>query len=157
MEKEAKVKGLRVIVRLEVDGEAQDAAKAFCRTLLPDASQKQTLHLWGGETTVSLPAEHGKGGRNQEFMATCLKCLPSGAQDWALASVATDGVDFLPESAGGIITADTIRCAAAENIDVDSYLKKHDSYNLLRLLSAHIATNKPTQTNVGDIMAHVQL
>ncbi len=48
----------------------------------------------GGETTVTLTVDHGKGGRNQEIgLAAALKLKSCNLRDIVLSSVGTDGTD----------------------------------------------------------------
>lgn len=42
-------------------------------------------------------------------MIACLKHLKEYKNNWALISIATDGKDFIKESAGGIIDQETIK------------------------------------------------
>ena len=153
----AKKEGLLVKIKNNVAGEAGDVAREFCMKI---NKKKPIFLLYGGETTVKLPKSHGAGGRNQEFIAVCLKYLQNvklSDKHWALASIATDGVDFIKQSAGGIIDNDTLRFIENKSIDVNNYLNKHDSHNLLKVINANVFIGDPTGTNVGDIMMYLQL
>ncbi|MEY6433757.1 DUF4147 domain-containing protein, partial [Thioalkalicoccus limnaeus] len=50
------------------------------------------LHLWGGETTVRLPNEPGRGGRNQQLALSAARAIAGCADCW-FASIGTDGSD----------------------------------------------------------------
>jgi len=54
-----------------LQGDALEAAKNIARYL---KQAPPGIHLWGGETTVSLPERPGIGGRNQSF-AYRLPCV----------------------------------------------------------------------------------
>ena len=151
----AEKKGITVIKKGGIQGESQLVAKRICQSLNKHKIKCPILFIYGGETTVTISNNTGKGGRNQEFISACLKYLDHGKLKnyrWAAASVASDGVDFISESCGGIIDRMTIRELKRRNIDLDSYLKRHDSYNLLDTINSNLSTNGPTGTNVGDIM-----
>src|SRR5690625_3933637 len=48
-------------------GEASDVGREIGRRLAGLQVDKPTCLLMGGETTVTLAADHGRGGRNQEL------------------------------------------------------------------------------------------
>lgn len=152
----AKQEGLKIKIKNNVAGEAKDVAQEFCTEIV---NKNPAFLLYGGETTVKLPRSHGVGGRNQEFVAACLKYLKNVklSGHWALASIATDGVDFIRCSAGGMIGGDSLNFIKSKNIDVDEFLIKHDSHNLLKTIKANLFIGQPTGTNVGDLMMYLQL
>ena len=107
--------------------------------------------LSGGETTVTLGANPGKGGRNQEFaLAFLLQSGESLNQVVALAG-GTDGEDGPTDAAGGIVDAGTwestkrLGIAAAED-----YLRRHDAYTFLDRTASLLRTGL-TQTNVMEL------
>ncbi|MEK7643722.1 MAG: DUF4147 domain-containing protein [Patescibacteria group bacterium] len=137
-------------------GEAKDVARRFCAEI--NRQKKITLLAYGGETTVKLSKRHGVGGRNQEFVAICLQYLKNAklSKSWALVSLSTDGVDFIKQSAGGIIDNGSLDFVKTKNIVVQEYLDKHDSHNLLKAVRANLFIGNSTGTNVGDIMAYLR-
>lgn len=152
----AKQEGLKIKIKNNVAGETKTVAQEFCTEIV---KKRPTFLLYGGETTVKLPRSHGVGGRNQEFVVACLKYLKNVklSGDWALASVATDGADFIKQSAGGMIGNDSLNFIKNKNIDVDKFLGKHDSHNLLKAIKANLFISNSTGTNVGDLMMYLQL
>ncbi|MBI5401585.1 DUF4147 domain-containing protein [Candidatus Wolfebacteria bacterium] len=153
----AKKQGWIVKTKNNIAGEVKDVAREFCTEI--NHNKKTNLLLYGGETTVKLSKSHGVGGRNQEFVVACLKYLKNAklSKPWALASIATDGIDFIKQSAGGMIDGDILKIIKNKNIDVDKYLSKHDFHNLLKSINSNLFVNNSTGTNVGDIMAFSQL
>lgn len=150
--------GFIVKSKNNVSGETQDVAREFCAEITKQNFKRPSLLVYGGETTVSLPAQHGMGGRNQEFVLTCLKYLDKNIPShWALASIATDGVDYITKSAGGIIGNDALNIMKKKDVSLNKYLVRHNSYNLLKLINANIFVGKSTGTNVGDLMIYLQL
>ena len=64
--------------------------------------------LSGGETTVTLPSDHGQGGRNQEWvLAAALHLGPEFLQNAAILSGGTDGEDGPTDAAGAVADAET--------------------------------------------------
>ena len=105
--------------------------------------------LLGGETTVTLSQQHGKGGRNQEFiLSSLLHCKLNG--DWCIASLATDGIDFIEDAAGAIIDNHTL----TNKTELRQCLDMHNSYQILQRLKAIISTGY-TGTNVADLVVYV--
>ncbi len=154
----AENEGIDVSTKIHVDGEASETALEFCNEITKRKKDSANMLLYGGETTVHLPKTHGIGGRNQEFAVACLKYLDSmGSNDWCVAAIATDGVDFIKESAGGIIDSSSQDVIKEKKYDIDEFLEKHDSHNLLKSIGSNVVTEKGTGTNVGDIMVYLQI
>ncbi|MBI2108823.1 MAG: DUF4147 domain-containing protein [Parcubacteria group bacterium] len=156
VKKEAERLSIATVVEPRIQGEAKEVARRIYEDTRARLITKPTLFLYGGETTVTLDYPHKKGGRNQEFIATCLhlaslRPLPG---NWCIASIATDGVDFIAESAGAIIDADTLRVIEEKELtnSIASFLEVHKTGSLLRPINSNIDTGGPTGTNVGDII-----
>ncbi len=151
---EAQKHGFKTIKHQHVQGEAKDVARNLCKMVARQRIVKPTLFLLGGETTVTLPSQHGKGGRNQEFVLACLEYLMKHPMPnkWTIASVATDGVDFIDESSGAIIDNDSLNSVCKKGMNVSEYLHNHDSYNLLSRINSNIYVKGVTGTNVCDII-----
>jgi len=151
----SKKNNLETIVKCGVEGEAKDAAYKFCCHIKKISKKKKAIILiYGGETTVTLSKKNGLGGRNQEFTTACLKYLSNSENDfqWTVASIASDGIDFIKISAGGIIDKNSIDMLKEKKINLDNYLENHNTYKLLSLINSNIKSAGPTGTNVGDIM-----
>src|SRR3989344_2850174 len=125
----AEKEGITVVVESKVQGEARNVAYTLCSSIHRVPITKPTLFLFGGETTVTLDHPHKKGGRNQEFILAALQYLnirPFSGK-WCVASIGTDGIDFIEDSTGGIIDEDSLRLAKEKGLDVaiSSFLEKH--------------------------------
>eukprot|EP01083_Nonionella_stella_P022682 62712_1 len=87
----------------------------------------------GGETTVTLSKNHGKGGRNQEIgLAAALRMKSCRLRDIVLASVGTDGTDGPTDAAGSVvdgITIDRVESSNGGTMSGKDALEKHDAYN----------------------------
>lgn len=107
--------------------------------------------LSGGETTVTLSAESGKGGRNQEFVLACLLKLGlAGMRNVVVLSGGTDGEDGPTDAAGAVGDAHTLETAGRLQLDPVAFLDRHDAYSLFTKTGSLLRTGL-TQTNVMDV------
>ncbi len=140
--------GYRVVsLGSAVEGETADVARrhaAIIRMLPP-----RTCLLSGGETTVTLGRDPGKGGRNQEYalaLALALGDMPNALT----LSGGTDGEDGPTDAAGAIADADTLRRAAALGLSAADHLSRHDAYPFFDAVGGLMRTGL-TGTNVMDV------
>ena len=75
--------------------------------------------------------------------------------EWVIASVGTDGSDFLPDVAGAVVDKHSLEYAEAKGIDVQSYLDRYDSNRLLGKLGSSLVITGDTGTNVGDVIVYL--
>ena len=128
--------------------------------------------LSGGETTVTLGEQPGKGGRNQEFVLAALVRLaanpwtvdrgPCTENDAARSTLhaprsnvavlcgGTDGEDGPTDAAGAVGTLDTMLAAGKLGLDAEDFLQRHDSYNFFKAAGGLLVTGL-TDTNVMDV------
>jgi glycerate 2-kinase len=107
--------------------------------------------LFGGETTVTLRANSGKGGRNQEFvLAVLYKLDEAGMHGVAVLSGGTDGEDGPTDAAGAIADEETWAVIRQHGFDVARHLDRHDAYPLFDAVGGLIHTGL-THTNVMDV------
>lgn len=145
--------GLRVEVLPEpVQGEAREAGRAFASRLL--ASLPGSALIAGGETTVSLGANPGKGGRCQESALAAASAL-AGHADCALLFAGTDGSDGPTDAAGAFADGGTIDRAKKAGLDAAAALSRHDAYPLLDRIGDLFRCG-PTRTNVADLFLGVR-
>lgn len=97
----------------------------------------------GGESTVTLCAQPGVGGRNQQLVLSAARHLQSGL----LLAVGTDGVDGNSRAAGAWIDREVLHGAP----DLEPYLAQNDATALFERLGATLMTG-PTGTNVADLV-----
>jgi len=144
----AEAQGLRVKRHdRRFSGPAVELATRLCHEL---ALSTEQLHVWGGESTVQLPATPGRGGRNQHLALAAARLLVSHA-GMALLAVATDGTDGSTPDAGGLVDGGTIERGTLDGLDVDENLRKADSGTFLEAAGDLVHTG-PTGTNVGDLV-----
>jgi glycerate 2-kinase len=107
--------------------------------------------LIGGETTVTLSADSGKGGRNQEFVLAMLDKLgPEGLTGAAVLSGGTDGEDGPTDAAGAVADSADLRRIEESGLDMEAALTRHNAYPLFDQAVCLIRTGL-TQTNVMDV------
>ncbi len=108
------------------------------------------LHIWGGETTVRLPMEPGRGGRNQHLALVAAQQLAGRADCWLLAA-GTDGTDGPTADAGALVDGGTIKRGESEGLDVMDCLARADAGTFLEA-SGDLVHTGPTGTNVMDLV-----
>jgi glycerate 2-kinase len=140
-----------IVVDAPLIGEAQEAAAWFAERARAAAAQSAgpVCVIASGETTVTLPRQHGRGGRNQE-LALAMAARLDGLPDYVFASVGTDGIDGPTDAAGAVVDATTMMRARDQGLDVSAALQGHDAYPLFAALGDLIVTGA-TGTNVGDL------
>jgi len=108
----------------------------------------------GGEAVVRLPADHWRGGRNQQTVAAALADrLVSGAcwpANLLVASLGTDGEDGPTAAAGGLADAGVADRTQALGLDVAAAVARCDALPLLEATGGLVVTG-PTGTNVADV------
>jgi hydroxypyruvate reductase/glycerate 2-kinase len=107
--------------------------------------------LSGGETTVTMGSEHGRGGRNQELVLAALLHLgTSGMSNCVLLSGGTDGEDGPTDAAGALADVNTLKRAERLDLDAGAALAGHDAYPLFAATGDLLRTGL-TGTNVMDV------
>jgi hydroxypyruvate reductase len=104
----------------------------------------------GGETTVTLGTQPGKGGRNQELALAAALAL-RGLEGITVVSLATDGTDGPTDSAGAIVDGATVSRGDAAGLSALAHLRSHNAYPYLAAVDDLLLTG-PTRTNVNDLM-----
>ena len=133
-------------------GEATRLAARFTHELLIGNTQ---VRVWGGESTVSLPAHPGRGGRNQHLALAAARLLPEYPQLLLLAA-GTDGTDGPTDEAGGLVDAETCGRLALAGLEPDDCLARADAGTALAAADALVRTG-PTGTNVADLVIGLKL
>jgi len=146
---------LPTIVSDSQQGDATELARRRAGEISAGDYAGHDCLLIGGEATLKLPKAPGRGGRNQHYAAVTLLALAAQAGDWVAASVGTDGSDYLPEVAGGIVDRDAARRYLEMGIDGWEYIHRCDSYHLLERLDNALVRTGDTGTNVGDVMLYL--
>jgi len=127
-----------------ITGEAREVGAEMAR--LARKTRGPAALISGGECTVTVTGEGGRGGRCCEFLLSL--AIESGGL-WAIAAD-TDGIDGTEDNAGAILTPDSMR----KGPDPRGHLARHDSYGFFSALGDLVVTG-PTRTNVNDYRAIV--
>jgi glycerate 2-kinase len=142
-----------VILGDTVTGEASEVAKVMAALVHEIRTRGKpwaapVALISGGECTVTVTGDGGRGGRCAEFL------LSLGIETGGLWAIAcdTDGIDGTQDNAGAILTPDSMR----RGVDAKALLAKHDSYGFFAALGDLVVTG-PTRTNVNDYRAIVVL
>jgi hydroxypyruvate reductase len=131
-----------VVLGDTITGEARDVGREQAR--LARETKGPAAIISGGECTVTLETEGGRGGRCSEFL------LALGIENpdvWGIAAD-TDGIDGSEDNAGAILTPESMK----KGLDARAFLARHDSYGFFKELGDLVMTG-PTRTNVNDYRA----
>lgn len=138
-----------------IGGEAREVAQVMAGIALFQQNRHQRnkplLILSGGETTVTLNRQQGRGGRNTEFLLALAIALNGANNIYALAAD-TDGIDGSEDNAGAWITPDTLLRAEQAGISAHDMLNNHNAYDFFSTTGQLLIT-KPTLTNINDFRA----
>ncbi|MEK7669069.1 MAG: DUF4147 domain-containing protein [Patescibacteria group bacterium] len=143
MKSKAEELGFNTTIETEkLSGNARDVGKELALRKL----EPKNCLLFGGETTVIIPENHGVGGRNQEVALAALSFMQ---QNSILICVASDGFDNT-DHAGAIADIELFEKSKSLNISPEEYLKKSDSYNFFKKVGGALYTEK-LGSNVSDL------
>jgi len=139
--------GYRVVdLGSEIEGETVEIVRGMAEHVRKIEGRPVCI-LSGGETTVTLGANPGKGGRNQEFVLAMLVELGyDGMKDAVVLSGGTDGEDGPTDAAGAIADAGTLE----RGTDAEDHLRGHDAYPYFARTGDLLRTGL-TGTNVMDL------
>ncbi len=144
----AEVLGFEICVNKETAyGDVNDVAQQICDEVIKGANG---IYIYGGEPTVVLPDNPGKGGRNQHLALLLAKRF-SGKAGIEFLVAGTDGSDGPTEAAGGFG-------------DSESFSMRDNSEEALKCANAgeflaktdNLFVTGPTGTNVMDLIIIVK-
>jgi glycerate 2-kinase len=142
------------VVGADIEGEAREVAAehaAIARGL--GTLEKPVALISGGELTVTIRGEGGRGGPNQEYALALVGAL-EGVSDWAALAGDTDGADggggAPTDPAGALVDPGTASRGSAEGADHRAFLENNDSTGYFEKTGDLLQTG-PTCTNVNDI------
>ncbi len=105
----------------------------------------------GGETTVRVPQNPGRGGRNTHFALALVHALGrDGTAGVCVLSGGTDGEDGPTDAAGAVATADTLAHARRLGLDPAGHLARCDATTFFERAGGLVRTGL-TGTNVADV------
>lgn len=131
--------------------DAVHTGQALARSLFAAAAG---VHIWGGETTVVLPACPGRGGRNQALALAAALALQDH-DDCVLLALASDGSDGPGEDAGALVDGGSVARGVLAGCDAQQCLRNADAGTFLES-SGDLVHTGPTGTNVMDIFIGIK-
>jgi hydroxypyruvate reductase len=132
-------------------GDAQLAGQRLARTI---CKSDPGLHIWGGETTVCLPAHPGRGGRNQQLALSAAEVL-AGSKNCYILAAGTDGTDGPTEDAGALVDGFTLQRGKQAGFNLQQTLADANAGAFLHA-SGDLITTGPTGTNVMDLVLAIK-
>lgn len=134
------------------EGEAKEIGKQIAYQAIKMRDDPGPMNpnclISGGEPVVTLYGD-GLGGRNQELVLAAMETLHD-CQDVALLSGGTDGEDGPTDAAGAFVDEQVVQLARQNDLSVEDYLGRNDSYHFFKPLDALIKSGL-TGTNVCDL------
>jgi glycerate-2-kinase len=121
-----------------------------------EISHDPVLVLAGGEPSLQIPKQHGKGGRNEHLVLSALDRMSriKNSSEPLFISIGSDGIDNT-DAAGAIADTETLQKATALGLDPKAYLDAFDSYHFFEKTGDLVFTGS-TGANVSDLMVVLQ-
>ncbi len=132
-------------------GELASGLGAACGDIVRTiTATKPGIFVWGGETTLKLPADPGRGGRCRHLALAVSQQL-TGRANWGLLAAGTDGWDGTDAVAGACVDGLTLARGRCRGRDAGADLARADSGGFFAGSGEEIVTG-PTGTNVNDLV-----
>jgi hydroxypyruvate reductase len=142
-----------LLSRTSLTGDATAAGRVLAHAL--SRAAPRTCLIWGGETTVKLPQDHGLGGRCQQIALAAAESLADlGAAGWLLAA-GSDGQDGPAPAAGAVVNERSWAASRDAGADPTRALRRCDAFGALQAADA-ILPSRVTGTNVMDIVVAIR-
>lgn len=154
---EARRHGLEAVILSDsIEGEARDVAGVHAAIAREIATRdrpfrKPVLLLSGGETTVTIRGEGGKGGRNSEFLLAFALAV-DGVEGIHAFAADTDGIDGSEDNAGAFADFSSAARMRAAGFDPRAALARNDAWTAFNAVG-DLFVPGPTGTNVNDLRA----
>lgn len=154
---EAKGRGIEAVILSDaIEGEAREAGGFHAAIAREVATRdrpfaRPVVMLSGGETTVTIRDNGGRGGRNTEFLLALARGIEGVAGISAFAAD-TDGIDGSEHNAGAFADHGTIARMRAAGLDPAALLAAHDAWSAFDAVDGLFSPG-PTGTNVNDLRA----
>jgi glycerate 2-kinase len=146
------------VIATPIAGEASAVGASVAAKLLYNCARptitQPSCTIWGGETTVTLGAANGLGGRSQELALAAAQVLNGASEGTALLSAGTDGRDGPTDAAGAIVDGRTWSAIQRSGRSPGRDLMAHDAYHALDAAGVLLRPGL-TGTNVMDIVIGV--
>lgn len=145
-----------VILSDAIEGEARDVGQVHAAIAREVATrnrpfEKPVVILSGGETTVTLTGDGGRGGRNTEFLLSFALSV-AGTDGITALAADTDGIDGSEDNAGAFADGTTAARIRTTGHDPAALMAAHDAWGAFDA-AGDIFAPGPTGTNVNDFRA----
>lgn len=154
---EAERQGIPAVILSDaIEGEARDVGLVHAAITHEVATRQRpfvppVVLLSGGETTVTIRGDGGRGGRNTEFLLSFANAV-DGLEGVAALAADTDGIDGSENNAGAFADGSTANLMRAADIDPVGALSAHDAWGAFDAVG-DLFSPGPTGTNVNDFRA----
>lgn len=149
----AQSEGIGFQVRDEwLEGDAADVGRRLAESVLDGPPG---LQVWSGETTVTLPALPGQGGRCQQLALAAAERF-AGRDDVLLLACGSDGLDGPEGDAGAVVDGGTLSRGEQGDLALADALDWADSGRFLAN-AGDLVTVGPTGTNLNDLVIGLRL
>ena len=139
-----------VIVGDDLVGDAATIGRAHAEIAREYREKDQKVALVsGGELTVTLQSDAGRGGPNLEYLTSLMVSL-EGAPGVEAIACDSDGIDGSEDNAGAYMSWTSLARAAQSHVNPAELLASNDTWACFAALDDLIVTG-PTRTNVNDI------
>ncbi len=153
----AERQGIRAVILSDaIEGEAREVAGVHAAIAREVAARgrpfsKPVVMLSGGETTVTVRGQGGRGGRNSEFLLALALGI-DGIGGISAFAADTDGIDGSEDNAGAFADWRTVARLRDAGIDAKALLAANDAWSAFEATGDLFAPG-PTGTNVNDLRA----
>jgi glycerate 2-kinase len=130
----------------------QGEAAQLGRQIVQSLDRPGQCLVGAGESTVTLDADHGEGGRNQEM---ALAALAGIKDNQILLALTSDGSDFT-DAAGAIADSRIADQAGLLGLSAEKFLARHDSFNFFNQVNGLLQTGG-TGSNISDFFVALYL
>lgn len=137
------------VITTSFQGEAGMIGARMARTILKEERRPICL-IAGGESTVDLGNNPGRGGRNLEVALAAVDIL-ADTENVLFITLATDGDDGPTGAAGAVVDGNTKTRAEQLGMQAGTFITRHASYDFFNPLNDLLVTG-PTGTNVNDLI-----
>lgn len=139
-----------------IEGEAKDVGLVHAALAREIAARGRPLAapvllLSGGETTVTIRGQGGRGGRNTAFLLSFARAV-AGLDGIAALAADTDGIDGSEDNAGAFADGTSAERMRAAGVDPGTALARHDAWGAFDAVG-DLFVPGPTGTNVNDFRA----
>jgi glycerate 2-kinase len=135
------------MIPVRLDGDAVETGRAIVDYL---ADKSPGVYIWGGEPTVRLPAQPGRGGRCQSLALAAAEAMRREDRLILLAA-GTDGTDGPGGAAGAMVDQESVPRGNARGLNARYCLDAADAGRFLEA-SGDLLVTGPTGTNVTDLV-----